>query len=179
MNRLQLAEIEEVETIEREGFKIEDKEQAAWALRKIKAFKTQIEETNNLADLEMQRIKRWQESENKSADDSIAYFEGLLLEYMVKEREKDPKTKSVKLPYGTMRFKKQQPEYIRDEPKLIDWAKASERQDLVKVKESFDWSSLKKGIAVVAGNVVDKDTGEVIEHVKVVEREDEFEVVVD
>ena len=172
MNKLQLAEIQEVESIEREGFKIEDKQSAEWALRKIKALNDQIEETNKLVQLETER-------ENKSAQDSILFFEGLLLEYMVKERELDPKIKSIKLPHGTVRFKKQQPEYVRDEPKLIDWAKESQRMDLVKIKESFDWSTLKKDITVVAGNVVDKVTGEIIEHVKVVEREDKFEVVIE
>ena len=179
MNKLQLAEIQEVESIEREGFKIEDKQSAEWALRKIKALNDQIEETNKLVELETERIKLWQERENKSAQDSILFFEGLLLEYMVKERELDPKIKSIKLPHGTVRFKKQQPEYVRDEPKLIDWAKESQRMDLVKIKESFDWSTLKKDITVVAGNVVDKVTGEIIEHVKGVEREDKFEVVIE
>lgn len=184
MNRLQLAEIEEVEGIDPEsmeiqGFKIEDKQQATWALRKIKALETKIEETNQLAEVEIERIKIWQEKENKIAGESVSYFKYLLQEYMTTERDKDPKVKSIKLPHGTVRFKKQQPEYVRDEENLIKWAKGSERADLVKVKESFDWSTLKKDITVVAGNAVDKHTGEIIEHVKVIEREDKFEVVVD
>jgi len=177
MDRLQLAEIQEIETVEREGFKIEDKQSVEWALRKIKALKIQVEENNQLAQAEIDRINDWKERENKSAQNSILFFEGLLLEYMVKEREQDPKVKSIKLPHGTVRFKKQQPEYVRDEPKLIEWAKESQRIDLIKLKESFDWSTLKNGITVVAGNVVDKSTGEVIEHVKVIEKEDKFEVI--
>jgi len=98
---------------------------------------------------------------------------------MVNEREKDPKVKSIKLPHGVVRFKKQQPEFVRDEPKLIEWAKESQRLDLIKLQESFNWSELKKNIAVAGGVVFDTDTGEAIEHVKVVEREDKFEVVVD
>ncbi|QUH21455.1 host-nuclease inhibitor Gam family protein [Alkaliphilus sp. B6464] len=179
MNRLQLAEIQEVETVEREGYKIENKQSAEWALRKIKVLKEQIEETDQLAEAEIERIKAWQESENKKSKYDIARFEGLLLEYMVKEREKDPETKSIKLPHGTVRFRKQPLEYVRDEENLIKWAKGSTRADLIKVKESFDWSTLKKDITVVAGNVVDKHTGEIIEHVKAIEREDKFEVVMD
>lgn len=174
MNRLQLAEIEEIEV--RESFVITDKQQCEWALRKIKALKAQIDETNIIADAEIQHINDWREKETKTATDSIAYFEGLLLGYMMQERENG--TKSIKLPHGTIRFKKQQPEYIKDEEKLIDWAKTSGKVEYVKVKESIDWANLKKDAEVVGENLVDPETGEVIEGVRVVEREDKFEVVI-
>lgn len=177
MNKLQLAEIEEIKTVEKENFKIEDKEQATWALRKIRALKAQIEETNELAEMEIERIKTWQENENQSAEDSIAYFEGLLHDFMLGERVLDPKLKSIKLPHGTVRFRKQQPEYKRDDIGLIGWAKANNKVDLIKVKESLDWATLKKDITVTNGKAIYNETGEIIEHVEIVEREDKFEVV--
>lgn len=177
MNRLQLSEIDEVETIEKESFTIRDKNQATWALRKIRALKAQIEETNELAEMEIERIKTWQANENQSAEDSIAYFEGLLHDFMLGERVLDPKLKSIKLPHGTMRFRKQQPEYKRDDIGLIGWAKANNKVDLIKVKESLDWATLKKDITVTNGKAIYNETGEIIEHVEIVEREDKFEVV--
>ncbi|HZK02175.1 MAG TPA: host-nuclease inhibitor Gam family protein [Anaerovoracaceae bacterium] len=179
MNRLQLAEIQEVETIEKENFKVEDKEQATWVLRKIKALKAQIKETNELADMEIERIRIWQERENQSAEDSISYFKGLLHTYMQGERALDPNLKSIKLPHGTVRFRKQQPEYVRDDNKLIKWAITVGEWNLVKAKESLDWATLKKNISVVDGNAIHKKTGEVIEHINIIPRDDKFEVVVD
>lgn len=179
MNKLQLAEIEEIETIEKGQFKIENKEQATWALRKIKALKTQIKETNELAEIEIERIKIWQENENQSAESSMDYFENLLHDYMLEERALDPKLKTVKLPHGTVRFRKQQPEYKRDEDKLLVWAKESNLKEYIKIKENLNWSNLKKDITLVAGNAIHKKTGEVIKHVEIIERKDKFEVVVD
>lgn len=177
MNRLQLSEIDEVETIEKESFTIRDKNQATWALRKIRALKAQTKETNELAEMEIERIKAWQAIENQSAEDSIAYFEGLLHDFMLGERAHDPKLKSIKLPHGTIKFRKQQPEYVRNEPALIEWAKQSDKTGLIKIKESLDWATMKKGITAADGKAIYNETGEVLEHVEIIEREDKFEVV--
>ena len=179
MDNLQLAEIQEVENIEKEVFKIQDKGQAQWALRKISALQAQIDENKALAEKEIQRVKEWEESENKAHVDSIGYFTALLQEYMLKEKENDPGLKSIKLPHGTIRTKKQQPEYIRDDAQLIKWAKKEKRTDLIKVKESLNWADLKKEIINQDGVAVNKSTGEVIEHIEIKERPDKFEVVVD
>jgi hypothetical protein len=86
LNELLKIELEEgYSTVEVDGvtgedkvFKIEDIEQANWAFRKIRAYKAKIEETNYLADLELQRIIKWRDKENQQAEDSIGYFEYLL-----------------------------------------------------------------------------------------------------
>lgn len=178
MNKLQLAEIEEIKTIDNENFKIEDKEQAQWALRKIRALKAHHDEIVGLADAEIYRVTTWQDKECEGINNSIAFFEGLLKDYMTKERAQDPDLKSVKLPAGTIRFRKQQPEYIRDEDALIEWAKKLDKHELIKVTESLNWAALKKNIAVVGGKALDKETGELIEHVTINPREDKFIVEV-
>ncbi len=186
MDKLQLAEIMELQEIEidmaedmkktKERFKIEDKEQATWALRKIRALKAQIEENRKLAIAEIARIDQWEQKENETAKNSINFFESLLYDFAIKERAADPKLKSIKLPHGTIRFRKQQPEYIRDDEKLIKWAITSGEWGLVKINESFDWATLKKEITVVDGKVISNDTGEVIDGVTATDREDKFEV---
>ena len=179
MDNLQLAEIQEVESIEKEGFKIQDKGQAQWALRKISALQAQIDENKALAEKEIQRVKEWEESENKAHEDSIGYFTALLQEYMLKEKSENPGLKSIKLPHGTIRLRKQQPNYIREDEKLIEWAKKENRTELINVKESLKWGELKKEILNNNGQAVHKETGEVIEHIQIQERPDKFEVVVE
>lgn len=183
MNSLQLAEIKEVETIEREAFKIEDKQQAEWALRKIKAYKAQIDENNTLAEAEIQRVTDWKNSENKAAEDSIGYFTALLQEFMLKEKANDPKLKSIKLPHGTLALKKQQPDYQRDNDKLLEsleslgWSSYIKKEEIKEAK----WADLKKeidkSIKVVDGKLFTLD-GELIEGVEVKERDDKFGVKV-
>lgn len=179
MDNLQLAEMKEVEEMERERFVIKDKSGAQWALRKISALKAQIDENKALAEKEIQRVREWEESENKAHVDSIGYFTALLQEYMLNEKENDPGLKSIKLPHGTIRLRKQQPEYIRDDAQLIKWAKKEKRTDLIKVKESLNWADLKKEIINQDGVAVNRNTGEVIDYITIQEREDKFEVVVD
>jgi hypothetical protein len=178
MNTLLKYEIDELNNIETESFKIDDKKQAEWALRKIKALKSQIEENNEIVQEEIFRLENWLQTQNKTAENSIKFFEGLLREFLTKENQKDHKIKSIKLPHGTFKFKKQQPEFIKDENVLVEWLKTSNKHSLIKVKETADWINLKRTVDVVEDKLVDTETGEILQGVTVVEREDKFEVVV-
>ena len=55
----------------------------------------------------------------------------------------------------------------------------SNYRELVKVKESVDKRKLKQMTEVVGNKVVVKDTGEIVEGVEVLERNEEFQVKVD
>ncbi len=90
--------------------------------------------------------------------------------------EENPKQKTVKLPFGTLKLREQQPEYIRDAVTLLAWAKSS-RPDAVKVKEEADWATIKKSVVVQDGNAFDTTTGLLVDGVTVKEREPKFEVV--
>ena len=168
MNKLHEQELMEAEQIEKESFKVTDKEQAGWALRKIKAYKEQIKETREISDREAYRIYEWERQEVKNAEDSIAYFESILRDYLHSVGDK-----KISLPHGTIRFKKQQPLWERDEEKLMQMVE----EDFIKVEKSLKWGELKKMLVVDEGNIIRKDTGEVLKCVKVIEREDKFEVV--
>lgn len=170
MDNLLRYEIEEAEEIIQDNsFHITDKASAEWALRKIRAYKQQIKENEELYNAEIQRLNEWLESVNKKANDNIDYFTALLQEYMIKELEKDPKNRSIKLPSGTVRFRKQQPEWQFDEEKVINWLK-NNKPELVKVIEKFDKNDVKKIV---------KETGEIVDGVKIESREDKFEVDVE
>jgi len=84
---------------------------------------------------------------------------------------------SYQLPSGKLVFKKQAPDYQRDEAAVLDWARASENYEIIKVKESLDWAGLKKRLKTTEnGEVVDAETGEVVPGIKVVDREPVFQV---
>jgi hypothetical protein len=65
-----------------------------------------------------------------------------------------------------------------DNSKLLDFITSNYRE-LVKVKESVDKRKLKQMTEVVGNKVVVKDTGEIVEGVEVLERNEEFQVKVD
>lgn len=153
---------------QRERFRIESKDQAAWALRKMSKIKAEIDENIMTAQAEIERITGWRDSENEKLERSAAFFEGLLYEYFMALRETDPKLKTMKLPHGALKMRAQQPKYEYDETLMLPWAKKNLPEAVV-VKESVAKTPVKKHI---------KDTGEMVPGVEIVERPERFSVEV-
>lgn len=153
---------------QRERFKIETKDQAAWALRKMSRIKAEQDENITTAQAEIERITSWRDEENGKLGRGISFFENLLYQYFVQLRDEDPKFKTMKLPHGTLKMRAQQPEFQYDEEQLLAWARLC-MPDAVVVKESVSKNPVKKHI---------KETGEVVPGVEIVERPEKFSVEV-
>jgi hypothetical protein len=153
---------------QRERFRIEDKSQAAWALRKMSRIQAEMDENIMTAQAEIERITGWRDSENEKLERSVSFFEGLLYEYFMDLREEDPKLKTMKLPHGSLKMRAQQPQYEYDETQLLPWAKEN-LPDAVVVKESVAKTPVKKHI---------QETGEMVPGVQMVERPEKFSVEV-
>ena len=80
---------------------------------------------------------------------------------------------SYELPGGKLVLKAQQPEYERDEEKLVAWLKKNDLGGMVKVKETANWAELKKTLKADGDCMVTTD-GEVVPGIKVIEREPKF-----
>ena len=169
MNRLLEAELQEEVEVE-ESYTIKSKDEVLWAMRKLRALHEQIKETEEISKAEIERIKQWQQRETDKDMNSIKFFEGLLQKWMLTQEQK-----SIKLPYGRIRFKKQRPEYLRNEEVIMKFVE----DDFIKVKKSLDWSKLKSILEFKDGRPIRTDTGEVIDGVTEVYREDKFEVIID
>jgi S-DNA-T family DNA segregation ATPase FtsK/SpoIIIE len=72
-------------------------------------------------------------------------------------------------------LKQQQPEFVRDEKALVEWAEKS-APDFIKVAKSVNWADLKKSTTLDGETVVYAETGEVVPGVVAKAREDVFEV---
>ena len=165
---------------EKERFKVKDNEGADWCLRKIKALKTQQDENTGLAQKEIDRIKTWEKAENEKLQNNIAFFEGLLLEYHLPIYQADDKKKTISLPNGKLKMRKQQPNFIRDDEKLVEYLKNTGQSDLVEVIEKPKWGEFKKNLEVSEdGSIVaDKGTGELVDCIKAEIRPPKFTVEV-
>lgn len=153
---------------ERERFRIETKDQAAWALRKMSRIKAEQDENTQAAQAEIDRIAVWRNEENEKLQRSVSFFESLLHEYFMQLREDDPKLKTVKLPHGSLKMRAQQPQYEYDEDQLLPWAKGNLPEAVV-VKESIAKTPVKKHI---------RETGEMVPGVTITERPEKFIVEV-
>lgn len=174
---MELIEAEEtIEAAEVGGrFTIQDLDSANWAFRKLAAIERKRKEIQELADREIERIKDWQNQEEESLNNSKEFFEGLLTEYFVRQRELDPKFK-LSTPYGRVSSRKQQPKWIYDNDKVVEWLKENDKE-LIRVKYEPDKREIKKKYEVVGNTVVTED-GEIVEGITVEERPEKVTIKV-
>lgn len=176
---IDIMEAEEVQIkIEDESFKIENRDQANYFLRKINEIVMQQNEIETIAQAQIkahtERIKAWKEKQLTPLKNSEAFMSGLLKDFAIREL-KDSKAKTIKLPHGQIGFSKQQPEYSYDEEKVLEYLKSQGvLKDFIRVKttEEINKADLKKAGSVVGNTLVIGD--KMIEGVTVTAREDKF-----
>lgn len=105
----------------------------------------------------------------------VTPIESALFHWMQNQEVKETKTQfSYKLPSATLKYTKAKTDYAKDDSKLLEWVKDN-KAELVKVKESVDWATLKKELKIVENKAITKD-GEIVEGVEIVEKSGKFEI---
>ena len=161
----------EIERVESDGFVIDTDAKAEWALKKIREARADRDKwvewyTDKIAEIKAQ------------TDFDTLNLEHMLAEYFATVPHKKTKTQeSYKLPGGKLVLKTQNPEYNRDDARVIDWLKKNGQAQFVKVEEKLDWAALKSATAVFDGHIVTED-GEIIDGVEVINRDAKFVVEV-
>ena len=188
MNELILEELREAEKLQfdifmgetteeeaKKRFRIESTEQANWAFRKLRAINVKSNEIKELAAAERQRIDEWEKKELSVLENSTEFFEGLLAEYFIKQRELDPKFK-LSTPYGRVSSRKQQPKWNYEDEKVLNWLKENDTE-LIRIKEEINKVELKKKYQIVGNEVVTED-GEIVEGITIENRPDSINIKV-
>ena len=143
--------------------------EAGWQLERRKKI---IADRDELISFYEDRIKAAKED----AEFKIGFIDRALLAFFNTVPHKSTKTQDYyKLPGGKLMMKRQNPEYKRDDAKVIEWLKANGGASYVKTKEELDWKTLKDDTTVVGNTIVNSD-GETIPGVEVIEREAKFAV---
>ncbi len=156
-------------------FRVTNMDQANWAVRKIARIEVRREECRALAEQEIIKINTWFKKQEEDFDRERSFFEQLLRVYMEEQRQQDSKLKTMKLPSGKIGLRRQQPDFQRDNDKLLNWLK-NNHPELIRVKEEPDWAGVKAAAEVVGNYLADPETGEVIDGVIVVHRPDKLQV---
>ena len=153
----------------REHFKVEDDQTAEWCLEQIRNAQEEKAKWKAFYDSRYEAVCN-------SCDRTIANMESVLQSYFDNVPHKVTKTQeNYSLPSGKLVFKKQQPEYTRDDEQLILWLKENGGEKYVVAKESVDWLGLKKSLTILGDTVADAE-GQVIPCIRVEERPDIFKV---
>ena len=157
-------------------FVIDSEEKADWALRKIKEAENEIEKAEYFAETQIRQIENWRIKQTDKHYESIEYFQSLLAEYLQNKRKEDPKLKSITLPTGNVGFRKRQPKWVYNDDVLLKALENENMNDLIRVKKELNKKAIKKEFKVVDGNVINPETGQVIEGIQIVEQGESLNV---
>ena len=157
-----------------ERWRITNDAEAEWLIDKVNEELYEINRFEMSLINKIEALKEKLEKVKSEKENKIARRDSYLLEYFEtiddKAKKKTKTQEKYRLPSGEIVKKYPGPEYKRDNDALVKWAKESQLNDYIEVKESVKWADLKKNTEVVSGQLVYKDTGELVEGVEVVDR---------
>ena len=142
---------------EKERFEVDTLEKASWVVDKIAQKETLIQKYTRLKTEYLSRINQWYEDNTKGLLADIDNLQEMIRPYAYREVLKIDK-KSLKLPQGTIQFRKSEAVQIEDEQALIRWLKENNYESAVNIKESASKTEVKKIIESgiqVPGAVID------------------------
>ena len=164
---------------QRERWKITNDSSADWALDRIREAQAEYRRFEMVVNDKIAQLQEALEIEKEKMEREVNFFQGKLCQYFETVPRKATKTQEVyKLPSGRLVKKYKQPKIERDEEKLVAWLEKNQMPELVKIKKSADWATLKKETEIVGERVISKNTGEVIEGVTAVPQNPEFKAEV-
>lgn len=127
----------------------------------------------------IKKADKWLEEQNGRLETNVNTVTTNLKVYLMRDNQKRVESgkkarKTVKTPFGNFSLKKQQPQFIKEEKLLMEYAKASGKVN-EKTTVSVDWAAIKKESQLFDGKLIDPN-GEVVPGVKVVEQDDKATV---
>jgi hypothetical protein len=155
------------------GDTITDTRHADWYCRKIAEIKNRLDNDAAQAEEQIMLIQNWLQARREKAQRLISWLVLPLQQWLPAQLQ--GKEKSTRLPHGTVGLRAQQPEFEKDEAKLLAWIDDAKLEALVTVKRTPNWELVKKFIEVGNdGKAVWKPTGEVLDFITVTVRADKF-----
>lgn len=167
---------------QREGWQVTNAGEADWAVGMIKQARKDIARAEKKRDELIQSAKEIFSEETAPLENQIKFFTDKLKPYA--EENLIGKSRSTKLPHGTLQFKKQGNKFVFDDgevadgnsKRLLDWCVLNQAQAVKeKISYTVDWANFKKSLKIDGETVCTSD-GEVIDGLKCIAQEDKFSV---
>ncbi len=154
-------------------FVVDDSDKADWCGRKLAKIMARQAEVRELAAERIKAITRWRDGQLVALESNARFFEELLARYHEDVLADDPRAKTISLPSGDHRARKQPDYWDFDDARFIEWAKEP-APEFVRTTEEVDRAAAKKRLVPVdreldrePGLAIDPQTGEVVEGVYV------------
>ena len=159
-------------------FVIDNLDKLDWAIRKVAAIEKDAEQKIECAKRQILRLQEYIRRVNEDTEKNTAWFKAMM-EPFVKTLLEGGKRKSFDTPSGTVGFRAQEPEFEKNDDKLVAWLEENGKRKFVRVKKQTDWTEFKKQLVDVMedGTCVTQD-GELIptEVIKAIPRPDKLYV---
>lgn len=94
-------------------------------------------------------------------ENEMNYLKANLMEYHRRELEAGG-DKTIKLPWATLKSKKQSQDYERDDTVLLQWVQNNAPEYIKTAEPQVAWGDLKKVVVVAGDKVLLKETGELV-----------------
>lgn len=150
-------------------------------VEKIKELDIAILELNELFKMRSELLKKQYEEKKYELEQKKDKQRGYLRELFEQVPQSETKTqRKVKLLSGDVVVKKSKLDFEKDTDKLLEWAKANQRDDLISRKEtlSFKWADFKKNLLTTPTGIVEVATGELLDipGLEVIKTEEKLEI---
>lgn len=162
---------------EKESFAITNDEQANFFLRRIEELRFEKDKINMMCDKEIEafntRVNTYRNEEVRKIDNAENYF-SVLLENYARIQLADSKKKSLKLPFGTLSFKKSPDKYTYEDKELMEFIKQNELNQFIRTKEEINKKDLKASLTIKDGQAFYED--KIVEGVSFTPGEQKFSI---
>lgn len=163
-----------LEDVEQDSFVIDNDGLADWAIERIKEHEEASTRYIQAAKMRIDMLNQQIAEEGQRLENRTGGLKHALADYFEKLPKKATKTQEkVVFPSGELVRKFPKIDFERDNEKLI---KLLEGTSYVESKPNLKWADLKKDLEIVGDAVINKQTGEVVEGIAVIEKPATFEV---
>ena len=144
---------------------ITNDDEALWAMRRLAQAQRRIDEVKRQAQVELDRINAWVESNIATHGKARDFFDLALSDYLISVRQNDADgRKSLDFPDGVATSRVTPSKVaVTDLDLFLSWAEQHEHDEWVRVKREADVSAIKKVADYSGEDVIDPATGMVIE----------------
>ena len=127
----------------------------------IKTLEEKKVSNEDFAKIELEKIQSWLDKENGTLDNKIEYYKGMILEYFMVEKSKNPKMKSLSTPNGT--FKSRTTRKLNYDERAMEQYLLQNHSNLIETVtvNKFNKADVKK----LFKDGVDQFTGEIVDFV--------------
>lgn len=137
--------------VEDENFRVMDANQANFFLRRLDQINKEKKEINDMCDKEIEdfinRVNSFRNSKTITLDNTSNFFTSLLEKYAQNELSHSNK-KSLKLPFGTLQFKKSLDKYEYEDEKVLAFISDNNLSGLTRTKIELSKKELKSALVI-------------------------------